>query len=208
MQTDSESRSENSENQMSASKIASLSPRTWFVLCLVTLFVSLGIWSFTHQVSFEPPLSDARATVMRKIRALQVIPLDEEIIPKQGSRAGWVLGDGFAQAEVDGAWMTELNASINFSVESWTKVPRSMTLTFVPLLGPPRPQRTLTVTSASSSITKTFSGVDTISVALNGDLRQSVSISCDSIDSAKNLRIGPDFRPMCAKLISLVVKSS
>ena len=104
--------------------------------------------------------------------------------------------------------MTALNASINFSVDSGTKVPRSMTLTFSPLLGPTRLQRTLTVTSGSSSVTKTITGIDTITVSLNGALRQSISISCDSIDSAKSLRVGPDVRAICVKLISLVVKST
>jgi hypothetical protein len=208
LQNDSESRSEDFEIRMCESKSGSLSLRTWTILCFVALFALLGVWSFTHQVSYAPPLTESRVAVMKKIRAFQVIPFDKEIIPKQGSTAGWILGDGFTQAEVDGAWMTALNASINFSVESWTKVPRSMTLTFSPLLGPTRLQRTLTVTSGSSSVTKTITGIDTITVSLNGALRQSISISCDSIDSAKSLRVGPDFRAMCAKLISLVVKST
>ena len=186
----------------------SLSRRTVMILGSVALFVSLGGWSFTHQVSHAPPDADERAEAIRNIHALQVIPLDEEVVPKEGSVTGWILGDGFAQAEVDGAWMTALNASINFSVDSQTKIPRSMTLTFLPLLGPTRLQRTLTVTSVGSFATKTITGLDTISVFLNGDLRQSIGISCDSIDSANSLRVGPDFRPMCVKLVSVVVKST
>ena len=182
--------------------------RTWKILCPVILFFLLGVWSFTHQVSFEPPPAEGRSAVLRRIRALQVVPLDEVIVPKEGSLASWILGDGFTQAEIDGAWMTALDASINFSIESWTKVPRSITLTFLPLLGPTRPQRTLTVTSESSSVTKTMSGIDTITVSLNGDLRQSIQIHCDSIDSAKSLRVGPDFRAMCVKLVSVIVKSN
>ena len=186
----------------------SLSRRTVMILGSVALFVSLGGWSFTHQVSHAPPDAGARAEAIRKIHALQVIPLDEEVVPKEGSVTGWILGDGFAQAEVDGAWMTALNASINFSVDSRNKIPHSMTLTFLPLLGPTRLQRTLTVTSVGSFATKTITGLDTISVFLNGDLRQSIGISCDSIDSANSLRVGPDFRPMCVKLVSVVVKST
>ena len=159
-------------------------------------------------MSHAPPLENARAVVIQEIHALQVIPLDEEVIPKEGSVAGWILGDGFAQAEVDGAWMTALNASINFSVDSQTKIPRSVTLTFLPLLGPTRPQRTLTVTSVGSSTTKKITGFDTMTVLLNGDLRQSISISCDSVDSANSLRVGPDFRPMYVKLVSVMVKSN
>ena len=177
-------------------------------LCCVALFVLLGLWTFTHQVSYPPPLADARSAVLRKIHALQVIPLDEEIIPKQGSTASWILGDGFAQTEFDGAWMTALNSSINFFVDSWTKTPRSMTLTFVPLLGPTRPRRVLTVSSAGASVTKTITGIDSVTIALNGDPQQAINISCDSVDSANSLRVGPDFRPMCVKLISLVVKST
>ena len=155
-------------------------------LCCVALFVLLGLWTFT----------------------LQVIPLDEEIIPKQGSTASWILGDGFAQTEFDGAWMTALNSSINFFVDSWTKTPRSMTLTFVPLLGPTRPRRVLTVSSAGASVTKTITGIDSVTIALNGDSQQAINISCDSVDSANSLRVGPDLRPMCVKIISLVVKST
>ena len=177
-------------------------------LCCVALFVLLGLWTFTHQVSYPPPLADARSAVLRKIHALQVIPLDEEIIPRQGSTASWILGDGFAQTEFDGAWMTALNSSINFFVDSWTKTPRSMTLTFVPLLGPTRPRRVLTVSSAGASVTKTITGIDSVTIALNGDPQQAINISCDSVDSANSLRVGPDFRPMCVKLISLVVKST
>lgn len=208
LHTDSESRSADFEIRRGELKRGSLSLRTWIILCSVAFFALLGVWSFTHQVAYAPPSADARSAVMRKIHALQVIPLDEEIIPKDGSVAGWILGDGFTQAEGDGVWMTALNASINFSVDSWTKVPRSMTLTFLPLLGPTRPQRTLTVTSVGSSATKTITGMNSITVSLNGDLRQSISISCDSVDSANSLRVGPDFRPMCVKLISLVVKSA
>ena len=177
-------------------------------LCCVALFVLLGLWTFTHQVSYPPPLADARSAVLRKIHALQVIPLDEEIIPKQGSTASWILGDGFAQTEFDGAWMTALNSSINFFVDSWTKTPRSMTLTFVPLLGPTRPRRVLTVSSAGASVTKTITGIDSVTIALNGDPQQAINISCDSVDSANSLRVGPDLRPMCVKLLSLVVKST
>lgn len=208
LQTDSESWSEDFETRMDDSKSASFSPRTWVVLCFVALLVVLGVWSATHQVAYAPPPAEARSAVMRKIRALQVIPLDEEIVPSGGSAADWILGDGFSQAERDGVWITALNASLNFSVDSWTKVPRSMTLTFIPLLGPTRPNRTLTVSSGGVSVTKRTVGIDSITIALNGELRQGINISCDSVDSANSLRVGPDFRPMCAKLISLVVKSA
>ena len=208
LQTDSESWSEDFETRMDDSKSASLSTRTWVVFFFVALFVVLGVWSATHQVAYGPPPADARSAVLRKIRALQVIQFDEEIIPKEGSAADWILGDGFAQAEGDGVWMTALNASINFSTDSWTKVPRSMTLTFVPLLGPTRPNRTLTVSSGGASVTKTIAGRDSITIGLNGKPRQAINISCDSVDSANSLRVGPDFRPMCVKLISLVVKST
>ena len=207
LQTDSESRSEDFETRM-GEKCASFSTRTCVVLCFVALFVVLGVWSATHQVAYEPPPADARSAVLRKIRTLQVIPLDEEIVPRGGSAADWILGDGFSQAERDGVWITALNASLNFSVDSWTKVPRSMTLTFIPLLGPTRPNRTLTVSSGGASATKSIVGVDSITIALNGELRQAINISCDSVDSANSLRVGPDFRPMCAKLISFVVKSA
>jgi len=208
MQTDSESWSEDFETRMGERKNASFSMRTWVVLCFVALFVVLGVWSATHQVAYAPPPADARSAVMRKIRALQVIPLDEEIVPRGGSAADWILGDGFSQAERDGVWITALNASLNFSVDSWTKVPRSMTLTFIPLLGPTRPNRTLTISSGGASATKSIVGIDSITIALNGELRQAINISCDSVDSANSLRVGPDFRPMCAKLISFVVKSA
>ena len=178
------------------------------ILFVVVLLIVLGVWSFTHQVSYAPPLAGARSAVLRKIHALQVIPLDEEIIPKQGSTASWILGDGFAQTEFDGAWMTALNSSIYFFVDSWTKTPRSMTLTFVPLLGPTRPRRVLTVSSAGASVTKTITGIDSVTIALNGDSQQAINISCDSVDSANSLRVGPDLRPMCVKIISLVVKST
>ena len=207
-QSDFESRSEDFEIQNGKSRRVFSSRRTVMTLCSVVFLVSLGIWSFTHQVSHGPPLENARAVVIQEIHALQVIPLNEEVIPKEGSVANWILGDGFAQAEEDGAWMTALNASINFSLDSQTKPPRSVTLTFLPLLGPTRPQRTLTVTSAGSSTTKKITGFDTMTVLLNGDLRQSISISCDSVDSANSLRVGPDFRPMCVKLVSVMVKSN
>ena len=77
LQIDSESRPEDLEIRMSESKSDSLSLRTWIILCFVALFVLLGVWSFTHQVSYAPPLTESRVAVMRKIRALQVIPFDE-----------------------------------------------------------------------------------------------------------------------------------
>lgn len=206
--TNSESRSEDFEIQKSKSMGCCMLQRIQTIVWLVALFILLGVWSLLHQVSYAPPLAGARPAVIRKIHALQIISLDEEIVPKEGSAAGWILGDGFAQAEGDGVWMTALNASINFSIDSWTKVPRSMTLTFVPLLGPTRPRRVLTVSSAGASVTKTIVGTDSVIIALNGDLQQSINISCDSVDSANSLRVGPDFRPMCVKLISLVVKST
>lgn len=208
LQTDSESRFEDLEIPRRGRKRSSLSRRTVTILCFVVLFILLGVWSFTHQVSYGPPLADARLAVLQKIHTLQVIPLDEEIIPKQGSTARWILGDGFAQTEVDGAWMTALNSSIDFSVDSSTKMPRSITLTFLPLLGPTRLQRTLTMTSVGASVIKTIAGIDSVTIALNGDLKQAINISCDSVDSANSLRVGPDLRPMCVKIISLVVKST
>lgn len=178
------------------------------VLCCAALFILLGLWSFTHQVSFAPPLANARLEVIRKIQHLQIVPLDEEIVPGQNSTFRWILGDGFSQPETAGVWISALHSSINFSVDSWTRVPRSLTLTLVPLLGPTRPHRTLTVSSVGSTVTRTISGLDIITIPLNGEPRQTINISCDSVDSALRLRVGPDSRPVCAKLISIVVKSA
>ena len=184
-----------------------LSKQILIVLCCVIPTILLGMWSIAHQVSYAPPPAESRLTTIRKIQRLQVVPLDVELVPGQNSPERWILGDGFTQPEVDGAWMSALRSSITFSVDSWTRVPRSLTLTFFPLLGPTRPRRTLTVSSVGSTVTKTISGLDVITIPLNGESKQTVNISCDSIDSALTLRVGPDFRTMCAKLISIIVKS-
>jgi hypothetical protein len=177
------------------------------VLCCAIPTILLGLWSIAHQVSYAPPPAEARLVVMRKIQRLQVVPLDELLIPEQDSSVRWILGDGFSQPEAGGVWITALRSSLNFSIDSWTKVPKRLTLTLAPLLGPSRPHRILTVSSAGSTVTKTISGLDVITIPLDGEFKQTVNISCDSIDSALSLRLGPDYRPMCAKLISLMVKS-
>ncbi len=182
--------------------------RIWLIVVSAVLFVSLGAWSFTHQVSYSPPLASERIVAIRKISRLQVLPLDTVIIPAQKSDTRWILGDGFTQPDSDGAWITALRSSIQFRVDSWTKAPVNLEMTFAPLLGPTRPYRILVVSSASSTVTKVVSGIETVAIRLNGDLKQIINISCDSIDSANSLRVGPDYRPMCAKLVSLIVKSS
>ena len=172
------------------------------------LFISLGVWSLTHQVKYSPPLASERIGVIRKISRLQILPLDTVISPAQDSETRWILGDGFTQPDSDGAWITALRSSIQFRVDSWTKAPVNLELTFAPLLGPTRPSRILVVSSSNSTVTKILSGIATVVIGLNGDLKQTVGISCDSIDSANSLRVGPDYRPICAKLVSLIVKSS
>ncbi len=168
----------------------------------------LGSWSLTHQISYDPQPASARLAVFQKIQHLQVVPLDVEIVLRQNAAERWILGDGFRQPEKDGVWISALRSSINFSVDSGTRSPRSLALTLFPLLGPTRPSRTLTISSDGSTVTKTISTLDVVTIPLNGEIKQTINISCDSVDSPLSLRVGPDNRVVCAKLISIVVKST
>lgn len=162
------------------------------------------------QPSFEPPTSAQSATARVEIARRRQIPLNRDLWMTNRSRYGWILGDGFEESEGDGTWIMALEAAINFTLRPNRRA-SDVELQLLPLVSPVKPSRYFIF---ATSIDKQEITVDqktkvlTVRLKLDGNTDQFVRITCDELDSPVFLRLGPDRRPMCAKLLKIHVKGS
>lgn len=172
------------------------------------IFLGLTAWSLTHQISFAPPPEGSRSIALREIAKSQVLPVDVDITTEFNGSYRSVFGDGFLSPEPNGIWISALGSELIFALNTIRKAPFELIIEFAPLLGPSRPQRTLTVTSTGASNSKVLRGPGRISVVLSQVGRQVVSVTCDSLDSPRSLRVGPDYTQLCAKIVFLRIAAT
>ncbi len=119
----------------------------------------------------------------------------------------WILGDGFEEAEPDGTWIMALQSTIDFSTEP-NRRPTKFKIRLLPLVSQLKPLRSFEFTSSAESRAITVDEsmhLLEIELKLDGEPNQQVFITCDELVSPSFLKIGPDRRPMCAKVISVRV---
>lgn len=153
------------------------------------------------QAPTEEELEQARQDVTER----KVIEEGEWLSVSKGSVGRWILGDGFAAPEVDGAWMTSDTARVEFSSPSG-KTPTAVSLRLLPNVGPAKPSRTLVVyTSIDDQVLDLRGGTSEVTLALAGEQTSMVTLKCDSVESPAQIGAGVDLRPLCIKLLAVEV---
>lgn len=178
-------------------------PTPWIV-GVVVVFLGLAL---SFQTSFSPPVSGQRELVLEQIRSKKVIPLNRDLAMTNRSRYLWILGDGFEEAEPDGTWIMALQSTIDFSTKPGRR-PTKFQIRMLPLVSRLKPLRTFEFDSSAESRALTVDEsmpLLEIELKLDGKPHQQVYVTCDELVSPSFLQIGPDRRPMCAKVISVRV---
>lgn len=178
-------------------------PTVWFVALVACV---LGV-SLATQTSLAPPEVGDEKEVIELISQRRVVPLDRELPLTKSSRFQWILGDGFEEAEADGTWIMALEATIEFSTTAGRE-PKEAIVRMLPLVSRLKPTRSFRFESSADSETVTVDEqVPLLEIALKLDRRpdQQLRIICDELVSPSFLKIGPDRRPMCAKVLSVRV---
>lgn len=175
---------------------------TFVVLAFVGLVVQVFvIRGSTLQAPTEGELERAR----RDVTQHRVINEDGWLSVSNASVGRWVLGDGFAAPEADGAWMTSDTARVQFASPSG-KTPVAVTLHLLPNVGPAKPSRTLVVyTSVDDQVRDLSVGTSEVTLALDGEQASMVTLKCDSLESPAQIGAGVDLRPLCVKLLAVEV---
>ena len=112
-----------------------------------------------------------------------------------------LLASGFDSPESSGAWMTSLSGSLRFSVDSERLVTR-ISLGVLPFVSDAVPSRRVTISAGGREASfQLDGGGEVIWLEVSEENIESVSVSCDSIDSPRELGLSDDVRPLCVLLI-------
>jgi len=133
---------------------------------------------------------------------LHLLTLSNETVRfKEGSKAIWMLQDGFHHPDSQGTLMSQELATIRFAVAGKDPIGASLLLSFFPFDG--SPSTTVTVKSSIDEVTAEVAGLESISVALDGDSLQELHVECQVGLSQFDLDLGPDLRRQCIRVIEL-----
>jgi hypothetical protein len=180
---------------------ARTSTRGW-VATLGALLAVVGLFLLTRSFQPErnPPSVREYSEAARELGQRRTMPIGEFLPTALDSPATWTLGPGFLHPEEDGTWMAQLTAGIRFSVGAGV-TPTSVVVDLEPLVATLDRDRRLTVASSVDEISLVLRGGRTkILIALDDEVEQNITISCDSVSSPIGLQLGPDRRAFCAKL--------
>ena len=179
-------------------------------LLLVALALVLFGGSLFFQVSHTAPTAAEAEAARASVEARKVIPVNRDLEMNNRSRFGWILGDGFEESEPDGTWITAIDSVIDFRVKPG-RLPVEIDLHLLPLTSSVKPYRYFEFSSSADARSATVDqkvSVLNVTLKLDGSRAQRVRIKCDELVSPLFLRIGPDRRPMCAKLLWLRVRGN
>lgn len=179
-------------------------------MLLATLVAGLLGGSLLFQDSQNAPTAAEAAAARTLVEARKVIPINRDLEMDNRSRFGWILGDGFEESEPDGTWIMAIDSVLDFRTKSG-RTPMEIDLHLLPLTSPIKPYRTFEFSSSADSRSMTVDQTTTVldvTLKLDGAQAQQVRIKCDELVSPLFLRIGPDRRPMCAKLLWIRVKGT
>lgn len=168
------------------------------LVLVIQVFVVRGL---TFPAPTEGELEQARQDVSER----KVIEKSGWLSVSKNSEVRWILGDGFDEPEVAGAWMTNDVARVEFSSPSG-KTPTAVSLRLLPNVSPAKPSRTLVVyTSIDDQVLDLTVGISEVTLALAGEQASVVTLECASIESAADIGAGVDLRPLCIKLLAVEV---
>ena len=172
------------------------------LLVVSVFFLLLGAWSWTNRVEFVAPLGGE--ALMSDGREVGIVDLGATLAMSTESGAHGILFYGFHTPEPDGTWIVDFESRIIFEARSGS--PETLELRFYPFLHGDVTERELEVRTSSETVTFTVvDGINSVTVSLDGEPSQVIDIGCSRLDSPKDLGMGADKRPLCAKLLSVRV---
>ncbi|MGA0848227.1 MAG: hypothetical protein ACO3PY_06445 [Pontimonas sp.] len=165
----------------------------------------VGLAARLVQPALKPPDSLQLASARDGLAATRVVPHDTFLSTALDGEAAWTLGLGFLHPVTTGAWMSQLSANLRFGVREGV-TPASIEIELRPLVAAGNRERQVTVSSSVDEVTTTLTGGrESVLVALDGGTEQSVTITCDDIDSPIGLELAPDRRAFCALIFGYTV---
>ena len=173
------------------------------LLAASVLFLLLGSWSWTKRVEFGVIGEAVKSEDLVESRLVD-LGVTLPMIATADSDSQWILDLGFATPEPDGTWIVDFESRIVF--ESRTGSPETLELSFYPFLHGDVIEREIEVeTSLETTLFTLIDGINSVTVRLDGERRQIIDVRCSRMDSPKDLGMGADKRPLCAKLLSVRV---
>ena len=116
-------------------------------------------------------------------------------------KAGALLASGFDTSENSGAWMTSLSGTLQFSVDSERSATR-ISLGVLPFTSDAVPSRRVTLSAGRRTASYQLDGGgEVIWLDVLEENTDSVLITCDSVDSPRELGLSDDVRPLCLLLM-------
>lgn len=128
---------------------------------------------------------------------------NESIFFKSGSSGRWLLQDGFHHPDEQGALMSQDVASIRFTTGDLEPVSAALLLAAYPIDGSPSVK--ISISTSIDHLELEAAGVELLTVALDGNNAQELTLNCRVGESPFALDIGPDLRRQCLRLIELSV---
>jgi len=173
------------------------------LLAVSVFFLLLGAWSWTNRVEFVAPLG-GEALMSDDLAEFRIVDLGETLPMTSESEGHWILSYGFDMPEPDGTWIVDIESRIVFEARAGS--PKIVEISFYPFLFGDLVERDIEIrTSVGVDEVKLVDGINTVAVALDGERRQVIDVSCSRVDSPRDLGIGADERTLCAKLLSIRV---
>jgi len=175
------------------------------LLAVSVFFLLFGAWSWTNRVEVEssPVREMMRSGDLAELRLVD-LGVTLPMTATADSNDQWILDYGFHTPEPDGTWIVDFESRIIFEARSGS--PETLELRFYPFLHGDVTERELEVRTSSETVTFTVvDGINSVTVSLDGEPSQVIDIGCSRLDSPKDLGMGADKRPLCAKLLSVRV---
>ncbi len=164
--------------------------------------ILVGTWTWTNSLQIERPLVLESEEASRALAAVRRVPVGEVIPMVEGSEHRWVMASGFDRPEPDGTWIVKKEAVI--VLEPAEGSASEMTLLLYPLLSDQKPSRRVSISTSAADVDAVLTGGgQEVTVGLVGRGSEEILIQCESLDTPMRLGLGPDERPLCAKLISI-----
>lgn len=176
------------------------------VLLALLMLTGFLVVRASQPSSRAPDGSDIKAA-RADLAAQRVMPTDVFLRTVLNDPASSTLGLGFLHPTEAGAWMAQLSADLRFAVQDGI-TPTSVEIELRPLVAASDRERRVTVTTSVDEVTTTLlGGRETVLVATDGETEQSVTISCDDVDSPIGLQLGPDRRAFCALVFGYTINA-
>lgn len=168
-------------------------------LCISVLIVAL---INNLRVGTEKPVPDAKESAQQHLRRLLTLSGDTASFA-EGSAGVWFLQDGFRHPDPQGAILGQAVGEVRFFVVHKEPVGAEFLLSAFPFDG--SPSMRVTLRSSIDEVSSEIIGVESLSIALDGDAFQEIQIECDEGLSPFQLDLGADLRRQCLRILEMSV---